>query len=326
MINKRLALAGLGRQVAGKGTPLANPIFSYGLTDGRVVETPVTQELEEITATQPVAPGANRLGIEPGVDLSTRAYPKTIGAFLYGALGGIATSGPVSGVYTHVITGTYDTPYWSVFGRHGADYIRVADAKFDELTLSWDEAGPLEVALKMAGITVLIGTAWTGTVNEVDSAGKFRARGGTFKVDSGGLAPPAVGFVKAGEISITRDLDSPRLSASILPGDHVPSMLLVTHKLTVVPDDLNEWRKVLAGTPAGTAISEAEVYGAFDHKFILDANTDLQIAVGRTSFTCDFPDADPGGGATELELEGEMVLPAAGEPITATLRNAQATY
>lgn len=327
MINKRLALSGIGRQTAGKGTALANPGYGFGLLDGRVIEVPITQELEEITGTSPVSPGANRTAASPGLDASTRAYPKLLGALLYGALGAVATSGPISTVYTHVFTGTYDTPYFSLFGRQGSDYARVADAKFDELTLKWDEAGPLEVSFKALGRTLLLGTTWTAGVSEADSDGKFRARGGVFKLDTvGGASPAQVAFVKSGEITISREVDAVALADSIIPADIVPSMLMVSSKFTIVPDDLAEWRKTVTGTGAGTAISEAELYGSFDHLFTIDANNDLRVNVERLSFTADFPSADAKGGALEIEVEGEMVQALTGESITATLRNTVASY
>ncbi len=326
MIQKRLALVGLAKQTA-KGSAAANPTYDFGLLDGSAFDGEIGQDREEITLDTLTSPGVNRTTFDPGADFSTRAYPQTTPLLLFGALGAIATSGPVATVYTHIITPGTDMSYFTLFGRQGSDYVKVADCKLDELTLSFDGAGPIELKTTWLGLEFTwLASAWAPGTAVRDSSGKLRGGGGTFQLMTNGDALVSAS-VKAGELTIASNIDAPHLANSIKPSDVVPGEKEITLATTLVPEDLLLWRRILTGTPGGTTISEAEIYGQFSYKFMLDANNDLTIAALRVGFSGDFPEADAAGGALELELEGVCVNQAAGGvPITATMRNTIASY
>ncbi|MGH9169190.1 MAG: phage tail tube protein, partial [Acidimicrobiia bacterium] len=261
-----------------------------------------------------------------GAAFGTRLYPRMAGLLLYAALGAVATSGPVGGVYTHVITEADDVPWLTLHGKMGGEYYRLQDAKLDELTLSWDGPGPLKAAAKLIGENLDFPAAWTATNSEADNAGgKFRGAGGSFKADVDS-AVPVTAPVKAGEVKFTNGLSAEILSDSIRPQEIFPTVLVPSVSLTLKPDDLLRWREAVTGSAAGTAIQDTPVYGSFEVKFVIDANTDLVIAATRVPFLAEFPEANPSGEPAELVLVGEADKPSAGAAITATLRNAQASY
>jgi len=324
-IQKRLARVGIAKQTA-QGENVASPAYSFGVLGGQVLSAEIEQENEEVTSDSRAVVGQNRLAVTPGADFTMRAYPKSLGLLLYLALGAKSVTGPVGAVYSHVFTMAQALPYCTVFGYGAGEYTKVRDAMVDSFELSWEEAGPLEVALTLLGCDLELGLApWTATTHDKDAGGKFRAAGGTFKLDAASNVP-ATAKVRAGAFRVPNALEVSRLSHSVKPSDLISSQVELGMGLTIRPDNMAEWRKIVTGSAAGTAITDVPVFGSFENKFVIDANTDLTIASSRVAFMCDFPESDPSGGPVDLELEGLISEPAAGAEVTVTLRNDVPSY
>jgi hypothetical protein len=104
-------------------------------------------------------------------------------------------------------------------------------------------------------------------------------------------------------------------------------MRTFTAQVTLVPNDMLLWRRIVTGSAAGTAVTEAEVYGSLEVYFPGNAaNHDLKLSTPRAAWMGPWPGSDPKGGPVELVLDAEIVAPAAGATLTALLRNAVATY
>lgn len=322
-LQKRIALAGIAKQTA-KGSAASAATYGLGLLSGNVLELEIEQEVEERTSDKRLPSAANRIGVVPGASFVTRAHPRSAPLLLYGALGTIATAGPVSTVYTHTLTSGDDVPYFSIFGREGSEYVKLVDAKLDELKFKWDERKPLEVAASFVGCDIAFPGSWSPTNNE-QAEEYFRPGGGTFKLHTNS-GTPVTAPVSAGEITIANSMDLIALSKSIKPDDVFPATQDITCSITTIPDNLTEWRRIVTGADAGTTIKESLVYGSFEFFFSIDANTDLKLESPRVAFSAKFPDIDAKGGAARVMLEGIVVRPSAGEGFTATVRNTVASY
>lgn len=321
-IVKNLAAVGVARQAA-KGTPAAQPQFFFGLRGGNAITVDLDQSEEERTlAAKRSAPGVNRLKVVHGMQFTARLHPRTIGLLVYGALGAIATSG--SGPFTHVETPAGDLPYLTFWGQFAGGIYRVQDCKIDELSIKWDGPGPLEVDVTAWGGVPGYPSSITPVVDE-QFADYYQAGGGTFKIDSNS-GTPAVAPITKGEIKISNGVEPLILATSVVPQDVIIGHQSIELGLTLVPDDLAHWRAIVTGTDSGTTISEAPVYGSYDQLFVLGTNS-LQVVGNRVAFAADFPEVDPAGGASELELVGTAVLGTAGaDALTATVINAHASY
>lgn len=315
-----LAQVGFGKQSA-KGTPAANPTYALGLLDGAILTVDVAQELEERTSGSRVSTAVNRNSVMPGIDWTCRMHPRSIGALLYGALGSIATTG--TGTYTHTITNGDDLPYYTMFGKQGSSLFAVNDGKIDELTISWDESGPVEVAATGMGTTVNYGATFVPTTDDV-VAGYMTAATGTFKFDIDS-ATPVTARIKSGEVVIKNALEAIMLSGSIAPNDVFPGRQDVEVSFEIIPDDFADWRTLVTGTSSGTTASAAPIYGSFEFAFTDGTNT-VTLTGTKVAFTADFPAADAAGGAMSLSLEGLVVKPSAGQAFTATVVNTVASY
>ena len=84
------------------------------------------------------------------------------------------------------------------------------------------------------------------------------------------------------------------------------------------------WREVVTGASDGTAVGVDPVYGSFEIEMVRGSES-LTIVGAKTAFICAMPEADPEGGAAEVELAG-IAYRTTDTPITVTLVNAQASY
>lgn len=320
-IQSALALVGVGKQ-ASKGTPAATPAFGHGVSGGGVIKVDVSQDRAGVTSGKRAAAAVDRTAVVGGFDYTTRCFPKTLGMWLYAALGGKSVTG--AGPYVHTLTPADVLPLLTVFGNLDGTLAAVQDAMVDELELSWDENNPPD--LKVAGIGGAINFAPTFTLGTDETLGDYLlTAGGTFKLDVDS-ATPVTAPIKAGSIKIANGLTAVTLSGSLTPDQPFPGRQDYETSLTLVPANLNDWRTVVTGAANGTEPSDAPVYGSLEVTFT-NGTDSLKLEASRVPFMIEFPEASPDGGPVEIEATGMPVLTAAGgAALTATLTNGQATY
>lgn len=323
-VQKRLAQVGIAKQTA-KGTAASNATYQIGVTGGSIVGAEITENDLNVTWSNRMIQGFERVGIVPMAEYDAIAMPKSLGLLLYGASGADSVAGAAS-PYTHTITTSSDLPYLSLFGRYGSEYYKVTDAKVDTVELSWEQTSALKVKAKYMGAGLsFLASSYTATNDELPSdnsgANIFRGQGGTFTFDG------AAATIKSGSITIQNNLEPVFGSDSVNPADIFPAMQSVEFSLTVLPTDMTIWRKRLTGSAAGTTLTSLPYVGGVTIKHVLDSNTDVQFACTNASFTTDFPDADPSGGPAEITIAGKVATPSGGgQPYTWTLRNSVASY
>ncbi len=314
------AVFGIAKQTA-LGALAANPYFDMGLAGGGLAIA-ANQEADELTSAYLAAAGAFRDKVEAGFSIETRAWLKGIGLFLYGALGAVSTSG--SGPYTHTITLGSSTPYLSCFERAGDDSLHaVRDCKVAELEFSWEENKPLGVKVSGPGTVWSVPSSFTPTASEVDTTDYFLPVDGSFKFDADSGTPVTTPML-GGTITIKRDAEAAYFSGDVEAGDVDQKHCEVEAKITLKPDDITLWKTLLTGTSSGTSIAHTPTYGSFEVTFV-NGSYSLKLAASKVAFLCDFPEADPAGGAAKVEVAG-LCYRNTTTPITATLINAQASY
>lgn len=311
---------GLAKQT-GKGAIAANPAFVHGLAGGGI-SLEISQEADPLTSAYLAPAGTFRDQAAAGASIDTRAFAKAIGIYLLAALGNVVTSG--TGPYTHTFTLGSSLPYLTVFEKKGdGAIVAVRDCKLDELELAWEGNKPVTVSAKFAGTVLSFPATFTGTVDESDSALYFTPVGGTFSydVDSG---TPVESPVKSGKITIKRSAEPQYNSGAIEAGDVAEGMCDVEIGLTVNPDDTTLWRTIATGAAAGTGVQDEPLYGSAEIAFALGSDS-LTFTADRVAFLADLPEADPAGGAAEMELSG-IAFRTTDTPLTVALVNDQATY
>lgn len=323
-INSITAVAGVAKQTA-QGALAANPTFAHGLAGGAPIAVESSQSALEVTTGKRASANVIRESVKASAEISAPAYLKSLGLYLLGALGTDTVTG--SGPYVHTYA-TGDLPYLSIFAKGISSTIEaIRDCKIDELTLKWDGAKPVEMSAKAAGTVFSYASTFTAATDETASESFLVPVGGTFQFDTTG-STLASARVISGELSIKNNVATIDASASVVPVDVKEGIQEHTLKLTIVPDDLAEFRKTLTGSTSGTTISETVPTGSVSLVFKENGGSgQLAVTGSKVAFLTSFPEADPKGGPIEIELAGIAVIPAGGtSPLTYALTNAQASY
>jgi hypothetical protein len=323
-IQKFTAVAGIAKQ-ASKGTIAANPTFAHGLTGGSPIVVEATQAALEVTAGKRAAYNVYRDQVANSASIETMAYLKSLGLYLLGAIGTDTVTG--TGPYVHTYS-TGDLPYLSVFAKGIDSTIEgIRDCKVDELTLKWEGSKPVMVSAKLAGTVFSYPSTFTAGTDETGVEAFLVPVGGTFSLDPLGSTLVSARVV-GGELTIKNNVGAIDPSAAVEADDQYEGVQEHSLKLTIVPDDLSLFRKTVTGGAAGTSVALVAPTGSVSLTFKENNGTGQLVVTGsKVAFMTAFPDADPKGGAVEIELAGMAVMPAGGTaPLVYALTNQQASY
>ena len=318
------AIVGAAKQ-ASKGTLAANPTFAHGVSGGSPISVEPSQAALEVTAAKRARTNVVRDNVAASAEIQSPAYLKTLGLYLLGALGSDTVTG--TGPYVHTYA-TNDLPYLSIFAKGiGANIEGIRDCKVDELSLKWSNSKPLELSVKMQGTVFSYPSTFTPTTDETGSESWLVPIGGTFQYEVLGGAL-ATATVTGGELTIKNNISDVDGSAAVEAVDVIEGIQEHSLKLSVLPDDLQDFRKTVTGGAAGTSVASVVPYGQVSLAF-KENNGTGQLAVTGTkiAFMTAFPDVNAKGDKIEIELAGIPVVPAGGTaPLVYALTNGQATY
>ncbi len=320
-LNKKIAVVAFDKQTA-FGTLAANRKYGFGVRSGSILAAGMEQSYEELTTANRFPPSAYRSAFLWTVDCVSRAWPRSVVMLLENALGLRITSGGAD-PFLHTITPADVPGYLTAATRLDTEYHKIRDCRVDELSFTWEQAQPLEMGVRMMGT---VGSPYTTSGNpSTDDSDQqsFYPAGGVFQIDSDSTTP-VTADITGGTITIANHLEPVRVSRQLEPIDVWPGLHEITVTLKLIPTNTTLWRSVVTGTDAGTAVSNAPIYGSFHTLFTITAGTrDLDLAATRIAFSGEYPDPDPAGGPVEIELTGTVVKPAA-DAFTALVHNQEA--
>lgn len=333
MINTSIGLIGVAKQSA-KATAASTPAYVHGLTGGQVFKLDRTVESDDVSCGVRAGTDSHVESIVPGADFDTYGYADALPLYFYAAMGSIASSAAsgtgMSGYYDHVITLGDVLPYLTVWGRIGGEYSKVAGCKVDQLELEFEGNSPLEFGVTLLGLAATLGLgSFPGSVDPSCFDGYFVPTNGTFKIDTAS-GTPATAPVTKGSLSLANNCTTDPLAGQVLPGDVEEGKLVSSGSVTVKPDDMTLYRKLVTGSSTGTAPTAAMVYGSIEWTFThsKDSKCSLKIDAENIPFTADFPEVDPAGGAAEIEFSFDDIglTSPSGSPVTVTITNAVSSY
>lgn len=214
----------------------------------------------------------------------------------------------------------------------GSEYQQVSDAKITSLGLKWDGPAPVELSINgpACALVAYLASAWTlpaGLDNETGSEAFLVPTGGTFQIETASDTP-VTALVPAGEITISNDTENIPSSATILPGDISEKKQAFAITLSVVPENLDLWRKIITGTQHGTTAKESVVYGSFALTLVENAagTGSLAFRGHKVAWDVGYPVVDPAGGYTQLDFAGVGFNDGTHCPFEAILTNAVHFY
>lgn len=312
-IQNRITQIGVAKQSA-KASAAATATYQLGVNSGVVGSIDISEEELPITWASRLLQGHDRISAYPGASFETLALPLSIGTLLHAACGSDTVSG--TGPYVHTIKPAITPPYLTFFGRKDTEYFQVDDARISELELSWELTGALKVKVTMGGCAYTFrGSAYTATNDERPQAGVLKGAGGTFSLNS------VAHTIKSGSIKISNGIEPIFGSDSVMPKDVFPQLHKVDVSLTIIPDNVLEFRRAVTGTTGGTTVQTTPFYGAAVCQWKVDANTHLTFNANRLKSMVAFPDTTAQGGPVELTLEGSIAEPSGSDAYTFVLNN-----
>lgn len=333
MINTSIGLIGVAKQSA-KGTAASTPSYVHGLTGGQVFKLDRSVESDDVSCGVRAGIDSHVESIVPGADFDTYGYADVLPLYFYGAMGSIASSADsgsgMSGYYDHVITLGDLLAYFTVWGRIGGEFTSVAGCKVSQLEMDFDGNKPLAFGITMLGLVATLGlSAFPGSVDASCFDGYFIPTGGTFKIDTAS-GTPAVAPVTKGSLKLDNACSAISLAGQVMPGDIEEGKLTSSGSVTVKPDDLTLYKKMVTGSGTGTTPTGEMVCGSFEWNFkhSKDAKCTMKVEAANVPFTADFPDVAPSGGAAEVQFSFDNIGLASrsGSPVTVTIVNQVSSY
>lgn len=331
-VNTSIGLIGVALQ-ADKDTPAEAPTFVHGLTGGQVFKLDRTVESADVSCGIRTGTDSYVSKVVPGVDFESYGYSDATPLYFLAAMGAIASttqSGTGLAPYKHVVTLGDELPYLTFWGRIGGEYTETDGCKVDQIEMDFEGNKPLQLGITAVGLAAVLGLeGFPGEVVPSCFDGYWVPTGGTFKVETLGGTPVAAPVTK-GNLTLANSCTAEPLAGMVTPGDVEEGKLAVSGGVTVRPDDMALYRKMVTGSASGTSPTGAMVYGSFEWNFTHSKETShkMKVSADRVPFTCEFPSVNPTGGAAELEFSFSNigVAAASGSPITVTFENDTESY
>jgi len=331
-VNTSIGLIGVAKQ-ADKATPATAPTFVHGLTGGQTFKLDRSVESANVSCGIRAGTDSYVAGVTPGVDFETYGYSDVIALYFYACMGNIATTaqtGTDKASKKHVVTLGDLLPYLTFWGRIGGEYTRTDGCKVDQIEMDFEGNAPLSFGITAIGLDATLGLAsFPGSIDPSCFDGYYVPTGGTFKIETLGSTPVEAPVTK-GNLTLSNSCTANPLAGMVLPGDVEEGKLSTSGSVTVKPQDMTLYRKMITGSASGTKPTGGMVYGSFEWNFTHSKNPKhkMKVEASRVPFTCEFPSVDPEGGAAELDFSFDNVGvdSRGGSPVTVTFENDTASY
>lgn len=328
MINTSIGLIGVAKQVD-KTTHAAEPTFTHGLTGGKVFK--LDRSIENASVSCGVRAGTDSYvsSVTPGLDFETYGYSDVLPLYLYAAMGNIVSTAKDT-LFEHTITLGDILPYVTFWGRIGNEFTRTDGCKVDQVEMSFEGNNPLSFGVTVIGMGAELGLeAIPGNPDPSCFDGYFIPTNGVFKVDTAS-STPVEAPVKGGSLTFANSCTADPLAGKVTPGDVEEGKLTTSGSLTVKPENMLLYRKMITGSETGTIPSGKIVYGSFEMNFTHSKLADhtMKIVANRVPFTAEFPDVAPDGGAAEMEFSFDDIGIDSrdGSPVVITITNETESY
>ena len=340
-VNVSIGLVGIAEQ-ANKSTPATEPSYVHGLTGGSPFGFTRTVEALSVACGVRSKPGAYVSEAEVAPNYESYCYADALGLYLKAMLGVCETvagtgveegtgNGVPTGYYKHTFTMGDVLPYLTIFGQVGSNNITVAEGcKLSESEISFEGNGPLSMSTTWSGIGADFSkTSMPGELEPSCFDGQFMPTDCTFNISTDSTAASAA-VITQGNFSFNNNVEGFRTIGQVIPSEVMEGALTAGCSVTVIPDDLGLYRRMVTGSATGTEPSGKVVYGSVYAKFIHsdDQNMTLEFKADRVPFNADYFEVDPEGTAGEMEFSCDEIMSVDKDtsPITVTLVNQVASY
>lgn len=316
---KSAYLAGAKQTV--KGTAAATPVFNNAFSGGSIGPARETDRLAETDSSRDQSAA---YVVTTGVEGSPEIYvrPKSIGFYLMGVLGGVATTGTTPN-YTHVFKPAQALPYytfWKNIGGAAGLFEKYTDCMVGSLAIAAEAGAPLTATAGIQGVTPERLTA-DPTPPALDADAVFNFNNAAVSLGGG-----VTRLVRSFDLTIENNI-SRQQTDDVTPYDVAVGTREISLGFDMLFETLTEYNKFFYGGAAGTQVSPNIFTTSATFTFTFDVNTELVFDLPSIAYE-EFPvEPDPGGDPIIVSVRA-VAQKATGvtDLLTATLKNGTATY
>jgi len=304
-------------QGAAATTPTARNAFSGGGI-GPVRET------DRLTETDAARDQSSAYVTTAGVEGSPEIYlrDKTIGLYLLGVLGSVASTGTTN--YTHTIKPGNTLPWftmWKNVGGASGLFEKYTDCQIGSMTISADAGAPLTAAMGIQGLLPARLTVDPAFALAVDADPVYN-----FNNAAVTLGGSSTRLVSSFEFTVENNLTRQQTD-DVLPFDISAGQREISLGFDMLFSDLSEYNKFHYGGAAGTTISPNIFTTSANFTFTLGTNNEISFDFPSIAYE-EFPvEADPGGDPIVVSARA-VAQKATGitDLVTVTLKNQVSSY
>lgn len=328
-IASNLYRVGVAKQTA-FGVVAAAPTFAHGISSDGAITVDPKQQVADVGSGSRVGSTIDRTEVANGASFDTRAYMRALGLYLLGLFGSEAVTG--TELKSHAYSLGDSLPYLTFFDALGATSAQklraVQDCIVDEVKIVWKVNEAATISVSALGTKFSVPVAFTPGTDETGTKGFLVPVGGTFELAGVGPTPSAA-VITEGEIDLKNNAVQYFGSGSIEAALAYFGTMEATCKFTVIPDDISLWLASITGTTAGGTVAPYAPMGSFSTTLKENQGTG-SLAMSCTEgvgFVSAYPKFSAKGGAAELALDGDIVMPAGGtSPVDMVLANDVTSY
>jgi hypothetical protein len=305
-----------------KGAAASVAKYKSPFSGGNIMPTRETDRLSETdSARDQGAAYVQSSGVEGSPELYVR--DKSIGLYLFGAMGTVATTGTTPN-YTHTFKPGQNLPYmtfWRNLGGASGIYEKFTDCQVGSLAFSAEAGNPLTATLGVVGITPSFQAVDDNAAVAIDAAPVFN-----FNNVTATLGGATTHLIRSFELTIENNADRQQTD-SVTPYDLTVGQREITLSFDMIFENLDEYRKFHYGGVAGTAISPSIYTTSANFVFSFGTNNSLTFDLPSIAYEEFAPEPDAGGDPIIVSVSA-VAQRAVGvtDLVTATLKNQETSY
>ena len=275
------SFVGIAKQTA-KGTPnVTDADFTYLLfNEGALSPQNIFRETDPEVGGGALSRGVKKLGVTSGGALRFSPRPDSLGWFLLGALGQVASVDNTDGSYTHTFTlptDQFDAPYFT--GRAAPGNLwgeQYQDMRVSALSLDWAGADFVRGSVGlMGGLPTPVSTAAWSPETYLDAGPQLISPVSTIELPTG----TAVKLLRA---SFSAGMQIP-MNEQWIVGSYSPDAFDINRRMfalsmTIKVDDAGVLYKKMAYDPASGSAWAADVFREADLN--IELTSDIEAATG----------------------------------------------
>jgi len=318
-------LVGLAKQTA-EGTVPTTAEYAFPVFSGRPLPVHDQDRVAVTDAASIQGDAYFQAGEYWTADVTLPTFSDTTGRILTGFWPTDTPTGTAP-TRSHVYTGFGTQPlFWTMWSLPGGSLAlpeSMSKGICSGITFSFDEnGGPLQTEVTATGQVPAVVTTPTITVTNAITAGYFRTVGAVLKFEEDSATPVAQTNIQQCSLKVSRDVTPMKTADGVNVAYLAQGLVAIELTFQLVWANWDAYRASYYGAVAGSAASSTMVAGSVELNFVhtVEVST-FKLVVPKVALIADPPEPNPDGSPLTVNINAQVLKPAAGEHVQPTLIN-----